>query len=219
MTTLSKAVLLKALKAAANRAKKKASSSNYAQGKAYELKVLADLVTFFHFNKTYHISCMPNNAKRLTFGGAPCKPNAMLYDYIKVQRGAKKYELWVSVQFTTLSYAIGKSNAAPDCSDLHELDIGMYRAPLGPDYPSYKKVVFAASCKAGTWHKVYAREALGLRRELGLLRPGKPSLAPWFASNVPTDPASPLALFSRDGNSVNYAGSLESLGLYVNYYP
>ncbi|WP_454830940.1 hypothetical protein [Pseudoxanthomonas wuyuanensis] len=219
MTTISKAVLLKALEAAVKRADKKASTSNYAQGKAYELKVLADIVTELRVNHGYLVSCTPKASTHLTFGGSPCKPNGAHHDHIQVQRGSEDYELWISVQFTTLSYALGGGGAAPVCSDLHELDIGLYQSPLGSNYPSYNEVVFAASCKAGTWHKVQAREALGLRRELGVLTDAAGSLAAWFEPYVPTHPASPLALYSRDLNALKYSGSLASLGLYIRHHP
>ncbi|HDS1578092.1 hypothetical protein WG628_09815 [Stenotrophomonas maltophilia] len=221
MTTLSREALLKALQLAVKHADLVAASSNWAQGKAYELKVLAHIVSVLDSKHVYTLRCAPKVATQLTFGGGPCKPDASKHDFITVQDGMKHHELWISVQFTTLSYRIGGSTAPPRCSDLHELDIGLYEGPLGSSYPSYEKVVFAASCKAGTWHKMQAREALGLRRELGFLSLSEevPSLAQWFEPKVPTDPASPLALYSRDINSVKYAGSLSSLGLYVKHYP
>lgn len=115
----------------------------------------------------YHLSCTPKSTTHLTFGGAPCKPNASKHDFITVKNGPERHELWISVQFTTLNYTMGGSTAASVCSDLHELDIGLFKVPVGTNYPSYEQVAFAASCKAGTWHKMQAREALGLRRELG----------------------------------------------------
>lgn len=219
MTTLSRGTLLKALQLAVRRAEKKSSSSSWAPGKAYELKVLAHIVTELDSLPGYHLRCRPKVPGRLTFGGAPCKPSSPKHDFITVMNGAEHYELWISVQFTTLSYAMGGATAPPTCSDLHELDIGLYRGSLGCDYPGYDQVVFAASCKAGTWQKVHAREALGLRREMGLLRKSVHSLAQWFEPAVPAAPASPLALYSRDANAVKYAGSLSNLGLYVRHFP
>lgn len=219
MTTLSRGILLKALQLAVRRAERKSSSSSWAQGKAYELKVLAHIVSELDSLPGYHLHCKPKIPTRLTFGGAPCKPRSPKHDFITVVNGVRQYELWISVQFTTLSYERGGATAPPVCSDLHELDIGLYRGSLGHAYPRYDEVVFAASCKAGTWQKVHAREALGLRRELGLLRESAPSLASWFEPMVPTKPASPLAMYSRDANAIKYAGSLSTLGLYVRHFP
>jgi len=219
MTTIRKAVVMKAIQAAIERAKSKSPTTNYALGKAYELKVLLRLLSHLRHSHKYMLSCHPKVKTRLTFGGAPCRPNATGHDCIHVAAGSKKYEFWVSVQFTTLSYRLGKTGAAPVCSDLHEIDIGLYEPLKGSDYPSYKKLVFAASCKAGTWHKAYAREALGLRRELGMLSGPASSSAPWFTAAVPSNPPTPLALFSADLNSANYRGSLETFGLYVMRLP
>lgn len=219
MTTIRKAVVLKAIQAAIDRAKNKSPTTNYAQGKAYELRVLAHLLSDLRHAHNCSLSCNTKANSRLTFGGAPCRPNAKGHDCIRVALGPQSYEFWVSVQFTTLSYQFGKTGAPPGCSDLHEIDIGLYEPLTGTAYPCYGQLVFAASCKAGTWHKVHVREALGLRREMGLLTSPAPSRAPWFATLVPSDPSTPLALFSADLNSINYRGSLASFGLYVIPYP
>ncbi len=219
MTTITKAVVMKAIQAAIDRAKNKSPTTNYALGKAYELKVLSRLLAHLRHSHKYMLSCHPKAKTRLTFGGAPCRPNAKGHDCIHVAAGSESYEFWVSVQFTTLSYQLGKTGAAPSCSDLHEIDIGLYKPLKGSAYPSYKQLVFAGSCKAGAWHKVHAREALGLRRELGMLSHPTSSRAPWFTPVVPSDPPTPLALFSADLNSANYRGSLASFGLYVVPHP
>jgi hypothetical protein len=218
MNTIKKGVVLKAIQAAIDRAKSKSPTTNYAQGKAYELKVLALIISKLRQVGHYTISCKPKTNTHLTFGGAPCAPNSSGHDCIRVTNGLKSYELWVSVQFTTLSYDLGKTGAAPICSDLHEIDIGLYKPLTGSAYPSYVQLVFAASCKAGAWSKLHVREALGLRRELGRLAKPKASSAPWFAPVVPCDPPIPLALFAADMNSIKYQGSLASLGLFVVNY-
>lgn len=218
MTTISKTVVLKAVQAATDRAKNKSPTTNYAQGKAYELKVLTNLLSRLRHSHKYVLSCHLKAKTRLTFGGGPCRPNAKGHDCIRITKGSKSYEFWVSVQFTTLSFELGMTGAAPDCSDIHEIDIGLYEPLTGSAFLSYKQLVFAASCKAGTWHKVHAREALGLRRELGFLHSPAPSRAPWFVPTVPSAPPTPLALFSADLNSVNYRGSLASFGLHVVHH-
>ena len=219
MTTIRKALVLKAIQAATDRAKNKSPTTNYAKGKAYELQVLTHLLRRLRTKHGYKLSCHPKANTHLTFGGAPCRPNAKGHDCISIDNGVVSYEFWVSVQFTTLSYELGNTGAAPDCSDMHEIDIGLYEPLLGSGIPSYKRLVFAASCKAGTWHKVHAREALGLRRELGFLAAPAPSRAPWFDPFVPSDPPIPLALYSADLNSINYQGSLALLGLRLVYHP
>lgn len=217
MTTISKKAVLKALQAAIDRAKSTSATSSYAQGKVFELKVLAQLL-FMLRSQGYTLTCTPKVKHHLTFGGGPCKPNGAGHDCIRVHRGTETYEFWVSVQFTTLSHELGAKGMAPAHSDLHEIDIGLFQPLTGPAYPSFRQVVFAASCKAGVWSKLFAREALGLRRELGVLTAPHPSTAAWFEAVVPASPAIPLALFSADPNCTLYQGSLAALGLYVHYF-
>lgn len=220
MITIKKAVVLKAVQAAIDRAKNKPPTTNYAQGKAYELKVLALIISELRQAGNYTISCNPKSKTHLMFGGAPCAPNGIGHDCILVTNALNSYELWVSVQVTTLSYNLGKTGAAPKFSDLHEIDIGLYKPLTGSAYPSYKQLIFAASCKCGAWSKLHVREALGLRRELGCLAKNPlTSRAPWFAPVVPCIPPIPLALYAADLNSIKYQGSLASLGLSVVAYP
>jgi len=216
MMTIRKATVLKALQAAIDRVKNASASSCYAQGKAFELKVLARLLSDLRLHR-YTLTCTPKAKNHLTFGGAPCRPNGAGHDCIHVRKGTENYEFWVSVQFTTLSYGLGAKGLSPTHSDLHEIDVGLFEPLTGPAYPSLKQVAFAASCKAGAWSKMFAREALGLRRELGLLAEPVTSRATWFVDAVPASPAIPLALFSGDPNCTTYRGSLEKLGLYVHY--
>ena len=77
--TISKLAILNAVKAAISRAK--ASGSPYAQGKAYELRVLLRLLRIID-SAGYKLTCTPKMAGVLTFGGSPCKANHPDHDYI-----------------------------------------------------------------------------------------------------------------------------------------
>ena len=151
MTTISKQIVVKAVQAAIERARTKTAKSHHAQGKAFELKVLSTLLKDIR-KSGYALTCTPQDTSRLRFGGSPCKPNAPAHDYIVATQGTAVYEFRVSVQFTTLSHSRGAA-VAPKFSDLHEIDIGIYKPLSGSSYPSFQKVVFAASCKAGSWSK------------------------------------------------------------------
>lgn len=232
MTTIKKGVVLKAIRSAIDRALTKSPQSNYAQGKAYELKVLVHLLSKLRKKGDYELSCNLNptgstpEKRTLTFGGSPCQPNADEYNCINVKYtpAGLELEFWISVQVTTLSYELGKiararagnPSKSPERSDLHEVDIGLYRPLKTKDYPSYKNLMFSASCKSGTWRKAFVREALGLRRELGYVSDQpKHSLAPWFTPAVHSHPSAPLALYSSDLRSKLYKGSLDKFGLFV----
>lgn len=216
MTTISANAVRRALRSAIARAKSKSATSSYVQGKTYELNVLTQLLSDLDSNG-YTLMCTPKTKGRLTFGGSPCRPNGAEHDYISVHRRFEHYQFWVSVQFTTLSHSCGPQGAAPTHSDLHEIDVGLFEPLPDTEYPSFKRVVFAASCKAGAWSKMFMREALGLRRELGLLGGPAASRAAWFEVKVPARPAVPLALFSGDMNCTMYQGSLAMFGLYIRH--
>lgn len=211
--TIGKSLIAKAVRAAIARAK--ASSSPYAQGKAYELRVLLKLLRTLD-GAGYKLKCTPKKAGVLTFGGAPCKANNPRHDFVCAYSRTEALEVRVSVQVTTLSHS-WKGSATVAAADRHEIDVGVYRPITDNRFAVFTELVFGASCKTGTWHKAYVREALGMRRELGLLAPATTSSAPWFAATVACNPPAPFALYASDARSSAYR-SLESLGLYVEHY-
>lgn len=211
--TINKVAILKAVNAAIARAK--ASGSPYAQGKAYELRVLLKLLRIID-SAGYTLTCAPKKAGVLTFGGAPCKANHPQHDYISGSTSTEKLEIRVSVQVTTLSHS-WKGTTMVEAADRHEIDVGVYRPITTRRYPAFTELVLGASCKTGSWHKAYVREALGMRRELGFLAPAMTSSAPWFTATVPCNPPVPFALYATNAASAVYA-SLAALGLYVEHY-
>ncbi len=211
--TINKLAILKAVKAAIARAK--ASGSPYAQGKAYELRVLLRLLRIID-SAGYKLTCTPKKAGVLTFGGAPCKANHPQHDYISGSTSTEKLEIRVSVQVTTLSHSL-KGATMVKAADRHEIDVGVYRPITSRRYPAFTELLLGASCKTGGWHKAYVREALGMRRELGFFRSPMMSSAPWFIATVPCDPPVPFVLYATSAGSAVYA-SLATLGLYVEHY-
>lgn len=196
-------------------AKHKAAASR-AQGKAYELRVLVHVLQKMHADG-YVLSCTPKGGV-LTFGGSPCRPNLPQHDWICAKKGNDDFQVWVSVQFRTLSHSLRSKPAAVWPSDKHEIDVGVYRVLVGKSYPTLSQVIFAASCKTGGWSKAYVREALGLRRELGFLDAPRNSLAQWYTDKVWCNPAVPLVLYSSNSECTAFK-SLEHMGLYVEHLP
>ena len=214
--TISKLAILNAVKAAISRAK--ASGSPYAQGKAYELRVLLRLLRIID-SAGYKLTCTPKMAGVLTFGGSPCKANHPDHDYISGATSTEKLEIRISVQVTTLSHS-WKGTTVVKAADRHEIDVGVYRPIKTRRYPAFTELLLGVSCKTGGWNKAYVREALGMRRELGFLTSPRTSLtssAPWFIATVPCDPPVPFALYATNAGSAVYA-SLAALGLYVEHY-
>jgi len=211
--TINKPLILKAMRVAIARAK--ASGSPYAQGKAYELRVLLKLLRIID-GAGYTLTCAPKQAGVLTFGGGPCKANHPQHDFISGSTSTHKLEIRVSVQVTTLSHS-WKGTKVVKAADRHEIDVGVYRPIATRSYPAFSELILGASCKTGSWCKAYVREALGMRRELGFLTSAKASSAPWFTAAVPCDPPVPFILYASNAGSAVYA-SLAALGLYVEHY-
>jgi hypothetical protein len=217
MATISKDALKKAIRAAIHRLSQKPAS----QGKAYELKTALKILSDLRAQGGFRIACNPRNANHLTFAGSPCQRSAGRFDFIEVWKGAECFELWISLQFTTLSHDLGGRSRASTLSDHHEIDVGIYAALPPGVVPSFENVVLAVSCKSGKFSKAHVREALGLRRELGYLdQGGAPCPIQWLSVNVvPSSPPSPLFLISQASASGTYSRSLEKLGLYVRHLP
>lgn len=184
-----------------------------AQGKAYEVRILLGVLRKMD-RGGYTLSCTPKSGV-LTFGGSPCKPDPLKYDWIDAKKDDEKLQVWISLQFRTLSYSLKPLHAPVDLAHLHEIDVGVYRVLTGSSYPTLDQVVFAASCKFGGWSKAYVRDALGLRRELGFLSPPCPSRAPWYGPAVRAEPAIPLLLCSSNALCRAYR-SVRRLGLYIH---
>ncbi|NIK33680.1 hypothetical protein FHY15_002842 [Xanthomonas arboricola] len=238
MTTIPKNLVLEAVRAAVSNAQSKIKAAQaaaaiggatniavarykgaaaLAQGKAYELRVLKRVLDLMCADG-YTLYCQQKKTDVLTFGGSPCRPNLPQHDWIGARKGADEFQVWVSVQFCTLSHSLRSPPAAVQQSDRHEIDVGVYRVLQGTSYPTLSQIVFAASCKTGRWSKAYIREALGLRRELGYLAKPSQSRALWYKSKVQSRPAIPLAFFSSNLSCRAYK-SLSRLGLEVEYFP
>ncbi|WP_146096132.1 hypothetical protein [Xanthomonas arboricola] len=188
-----------------------------AQGKAYELRILLEILKKMH-GYGYLLSCSVPSSGVLTFGGSPCRPNLPQHNWVSAKKGSDELQIWVSVQFRTLSHQLRTPSTQVKEADRHEIDVGVYRVLKGQSYPGLSQIVFAASCKSGGWNKAYVREALGLRRELGYFTKPQTALAQWYIKEVCSSPAIPLVLYS-DNLLCNSYQSLESLGLFVEHFP
>ncbi|MBI2768363.1 MAG: hypothetical protein HYX47_01965 [Burkholderiales bacterium] len=196
---------------------------NKSTARLFEIVVLADLLTTYTSAPTNGTAQVHNaTGGELKFAGSPCSADKDKYSWFGLRDapGAVENEAWVSVQFTTLSYALEATGAAPAGADKHEIDIGIF-SPLakGTDYPSYQKLMAGVSCKHFAPSKECVREALGLRRESAVLQGLAPSLVPWLVEWVPAAPASPMYLASSSPSVHNYSSPVEALGLYTASVP
>lgn len=185
-------------------------------GRAFEVYCLAVVLRLLR-RKGYRIAIHNAPAGVISLPGGPARPDKTLHTYFTATYGAESLEVWVSVETTTLGSTLPVGGAPGTRGAYHEIDVGVYRAPLTTaTRPGHDQLVFAASCKYRKASKEHVREALGLRRETAFFD-GLPlsSTAPWFTPAVPADPAMPMVLFSRDAGITAYAAPADRWGLYV----
>jgi hypothetical protein len=185
------------------------------QGKMFEVYALVVLLRLLR-TSGFGITAKNCPSGKLRLPGAPAIPNKAKYSYFEVSIGSKVvYEVWPSIEVLTLSSQLSGAPSNDKCS-YHEVDVGVFRAPLvSGKRPNYDQLAFAASCKYRPISKEQVREALGLRRETGLLCGALASAAPWFVASVPSNPPIPVVLFSKDPGAASYREPISRLGLYV----
>ncbi|WP_369646392.1 hypothetical protein [Variovorax sp. V118] len=197
------------------------------QARLFELVVLADLLNMYTANSNGgRITVKNATSGELKLAGAPCSANKSAYSYFVLEdaRGTPHHEVWVSLQFTTLSWELNGMPQPPRSADRHEIDVGVF-APLPATaasiYPSYENLQAGVSCKHFSPSKEAVREALGLRRETALLsRLDNPSAVPWLmAERVPACPPSPLYLASSSPSVHAFTEPVDQLGLYMASTP
>lgn len=194
--------------------------------KLFELVVLVEILQIYEaqFGKgTVRLKNATGNILRLA--GAPCSADKSTFSYFELldnPGGTKVLEVWVSVEVTTLSWKISGLGGNPPRSAKHEIDVGVFEPiPPGMLYPDYERLRAAFSCKHFDPLKESVREALGLRRETGLLVADEihHTAVPWLISNVPTSPPSPLFLVASSAGVYAYQDPVDKLGVYMMCVP
>jgi hypothetical protein len=188
------------------------------QGKMYELYVLIFVLKKLK-KAGYTISVANAPGGKVRLPGAPAKPDKTVYTYFTAAlQGYHAYEIWVSLEVTCLSDELAGAGGMVK-SAYHEVDVGVFKGVLTNKHrPSFRQLALACTCKFTPISKAQVREALGLRRETGLLLSGSfASEAPWYVSSVPADPAVPVVLFSKDPAASSLRNPIDEFGLYVEY--
>lgn len=201
---------------------------NKSSAKLFELRML------FNILKKYKRvgNVVVKNAKNgvLYLAGAPASANKSKFSYFELCRNQKvEHEVWISVQFISLSYELkltqlnqsisGTSTSKIPPSAKHEIDVGVFEPiPKNIRYPSYRNLCAGFSCKHLKPTKECVREVLGFRRETGFLSGPNNSLINWLTPQiVPTRPPSPMYLASSSLDVLNYKDPVELVGVYMLY--
>lgn len=199
--------------------------------KLYELAVLAELLLEYKAVENGTVGLVqPKIGIHNTFAGAPASANKDKYAWFELTdvAGQVEAEAWVSVQFIGLSAALASEKLVPSSfvnwkASSHELDVSLIAPePSGAPprlYPRHTDLLAAVSIKhVSSLAKESVREALGFRREMGMLSGGYgDSTCSWLQMNVPCDPPSPLFLASSAENFEGYDGHIDQLGIYPRF--
>lgn len=147
------------------------------------------------------------------------------FPHFEVYRdGLKLAEVFTDVYFTSRSAHVDDNcfctTSAPQNgpADFHELDIVMVRVGAA-NRPCPEQIVTAIECKDCRYEKHYFREALGVRRELGILALPKNTKFPWPRTAVHIDPPTCFMVYCTDEDIINYSRAAEHYGIDVRYLP
>lgn len=178
-------------------------------GKLYELYVLSQLLLDLR-QRGFRPRFL---GKTLRFKQAPGRLKTSDPHFRLIAPDGTCLWLFVDIEFHTLGKVI--SNTA-DLSDRHELDIVLVDAT--PDYPTPENILLAVECKStANFRKSIVKEALGIRRELSLLRDEVESTLTRLGGlptvTLPAYPASEFWLAFTDRRGTSYAQSPAAFGI------
>ena len=179
------------------------------QGKLYELYVLSELLIDLR-RRGFHLRFCGQTVK---FKQAPGKIKVTDPHFLLTAPDSTRLWLFVDIEFETLGMA---DSTTTDLSRRHEIDIVLVDETW--DYPEHNNILLAVECKsAANFRKSFVKEALGIRRELSLLRHDVPSRLTRLGGRpevlVPAGPASEFWLAYVDAVGTRYSQSPSFFGI------
>lgn len=185
-------------------------------GKLYEALILGLLAEKLVREEGCDLELVGGSALRLKAAPGPINRD---YGVVRVTRnGDVMGELMTDVEFMGLGRELAGPSTPASLGDYHELDILM--VPSGTaGRPIHREVLLGVECKNTFFQKHYLREALGLRRELSLLKEKQPTVfETWPRRLVPAEPSSCLLVYSSDYRVTDYAASGTPFGIDLEYH-
>lgn len=193
--------------------------SKLRSGKLYELYCVAEVAERLTVDYGYALRFVGTSIR---FKASPglIQPNDPHFDILD-SKGSVLFRLYTDIEFSTLGNSIA---GVHDLSAYHELDIAVVDVGAA-GRPAFDQIVLGVECKShAVFIKSLVKEALGLRRELSLLR-GPPnrsrlSLQAPSALNVDVAAFPPseywLAFVASDG--LRYQASPGSFGIAFKHW-
>jgi hypothetical protein len=184
-------------------------------GKMYEAWILGLVLERLEMSEGYTVRLVGGSKVHLKSSAGPINRGYPRFELLK--GGIPVFEAWTDIEFATLSYSMTHSSGKPGVAHRHELDVVV--VPHGTTgYPEHREVVLALECKNTPFTKAMARAALGVRRELSVLRTLRPTpFLNWPASAVPAYPASVLMVYSTDASVLAYSAAGAAFGVQFHH--
>jgi hypothetical protein len=186
-------------------------------GKVYEALVLCYLAENLVQRERYRLRLVGGG--RLYLKTAP-GPINLSYPHFEAFRGPVHIaNVFTDVEFATLSCRLARKPAPTTSGDYHELDIVVVE-PAAHGRPWPDELWLGIECKHTVYAKNLLREALGLRRELSLLAPPRPTnFTVWPQTVVPADPPVCLMTCSSDARVKNFSAPGSIFGIDFCHVP
>lgn len=144
-----------------------AAFATLSDGKLFELYVLAEVLAEL---RARNCDCNFVGSSLAFKAGPGMIKLADPHFEVRPPRGSL-LRLFVDIEFRTFG---SQNQSSSDNSFTHELDIVLTEQTSG--YPTHKEIVLGVECKStANFKKALLKEALGVRRELGLLAPPRES--------------------------------------------
>jgi hypothetical protein len=186
-------------------------------GKTYEAWVLANVLEHLRLHENFQVSLV--GGSKVVLKSSPGPINSAYAHFVLQKPGEPQLEVWTDVEFTTLSHGHRGSPTPIEPADRHELDIVVVPAST-VGWPSFQLVRLGVECKNTSFAKHMWRAALGVRRELSVLRaPISTGFVSWPRASVPAQPPSVLMVFSTDPAVTNFAAAGSVFGIDVVHCP
>jgi hypothetical protein len=186
-------------------------------GKVYEAIVLGYVVENLVRREGMRLALVGGSKLYLKTAPGPINPS---YPYIKVVKNSVHVaSVFTDIEFTTLSCQAAGNSTPCTPGDCHELDIVVVDASA-TGRPCPQMIWLGVECKHTVYTKSLLREALGVRRELSLLRPSTPTrFQNWPQQTVPADPPACLMVCSSDVKALSFSAPGAIFGIEFHHVP